>query len=254
MPDQSVTSPSDLPLSDFPGFSYFDPYYLPHLLTPLDPSALLAAQVDLNYIKYLSSFGSGSSAVPASDQSYPQLHNPCCVGMTQPSALTSSLVATSPPLFMDNSGPSSPAPTPATIDSGSSPKHSLASDAPGLSLFAESAQIASTSVSLESFSCAPKRSLPTEADSIDNISVDDPAARKRRQNTIAARKSRLRKMVRMEELERTVASLEKDKITLETRLAVLESEKSGAVQRADDAAERIRTLEAQLLEAYKSQR
>ncbi|KXN69263.1 hypothetical protein CONCODRAFT_26782, partial [Conidiobolus coronatus NRRL 28638] len=52
--------------------------------------------------------------------------------------------------------------------------------------------------------------------------VEDPAAKKRHQNTMAARRSRQRKVQKMEELEGQVNDLKKENIQLETKIAILE--------------------------------
>lgn len=80
----------------------------------------------------------------------------------------------------------------------------------------------------------------------------DDIALKRQKNTDAARRSRLKKLVKMEALEARVVELEADNTKLSTRIAVLESEKSGLESKDKSLEERIRTLEAQLAEAHKA--
>lgn len=257
MSNQTPPAPFELPATDLSGISYYDPYMLSPLLPPMDPNSMFASQVGLEYLKYFSSIMRTPPAT--SDPPCPPFDfNSYYMNLAHSQALCPSMIATSPPTVMEHSAcPSSPAPTPIMLDSDMSPKLSLKSDSVSdYPLIPIQGNTSPSSVALKSVPRATKHSLPEDnLDSIDNAPHDeDPAARKRRQNTIAARKSRLRKMVRMEELEGTVAELQKDKIQLETRLAVLESEKLGAQQRANDAAARIRLLEAQLLEAYKSQR
>ncbi|KAI8331937.1 hypothetical protein BC941DRAFT_437984 [Chlamydoabsidia padenii] len=81
---------------------------------------------------------------------------------------------------------------------------------------------------------------------------NDEIALKRQKNTDAARRSRLKKLVKMEALEARVVELETDNTKLSTRIAVLESEKSGLESKDKGLEDRIRTLEAQLAEAHKA--
>ncbi|RCH95713.1 hypothetical protein CU098_007088 [Rhizopus stolonifer] len=80
----------------------------------------------------------------------------------------------------------------------------------------------------------------------------DEAAQKRQKNTDAARRSRLKKIIKMESLEKQVAELESDNARLTTRVAVLESEKSALVSKDKGLEDRIRVLEAQLAEAHRA--
>lgn len=80
----------------------------------------------------------------------------------------------------------------------------------------------------------------------------DEAAIKRQKNTDAARRSRLRKVLKMEALEKRVAELEKINTTLLLRAAVLESEKSSFLAKESSFERRIKDLEAQLADAHKS--
>lgn len=80
----------------------------------------------------------------------------------------------------------------------------------------------------------------------------DEIALKRQKNTDAARRSRLKKLVKMEHLEERVAELEADNHRLNTRIAVLESEKAGLESKDISMEDRIRVLEAQLAEAHKA--
>jgi hypothetical protein len=81
---------------------------------------------------------------------------------------------------------------------------------------------------------------------------NDEVALKRQKNTDAARRSRLKKLVKMEALEDRVSELESDNNALTTRIAVLESEKSSLKAKDVSLEERIRVLEAQLSEAHKA--
>ncbi|KAL0144300.1 hypothetical protein V8B55DRAFT_1485395 [Mucor lusitanicus] len=80
----------------------------------------------------------------------------------------------------------------------------------------------------------------------------DEIALKRQKNTDAARRSRLKKLVKMEQLEQKVSDLEADNHHLTTRVAVLESEKIRFASKGCSLEERIRVLEAQLAEAHRA--
>ncbi|KAI7847862.1 hypothetical protein BDC45DRAFT_524887 [Circinella umbellata] len=80
----------------------------------------------------------------------------------------------------------------------------------------------------------------------------DDIALKRQRNTDAARRSRLKKLLKMESLENRVTELEGENTRLTTRVAVLESEKSGLESKDKEMQERIRVLEEQLAEAHKA--
>ncbi|KAI7897768.1 uncharacterized protein BX663DRAFT_527139 [Cokeromyces recurvatus] len=84
------------------------------------------------------------------------------------------------------------------------------------------------------------------------INETDEAALKRQKNTDAARRSRLKKLIKMENLEKQVSELEGDNARLTTRVAVLESEKGALIEKDKTLEERIRTLEAQLAEAHRA--
>ncbi|KAI8876284.1 hypothetical protein K501DRAFT_288964 [Backusella circina FSU 941] len=87
---------------------------------------------------------------------------------------------------------------------------------------------------------------------LDAVKDNDEATLKRQKNTDAARRSRLKKLVKMEALENRVSELESDNNALTTRIAVLESEKSSLKSKDISLEERIRVLEAQLAEAHKA--
>jgi hypothetical protein len=87
---------------------------------------------------------------------------------------------------------------------------------------------------------------------IENQQDNDEAAQKRQKNTDAARRSRLKKIVKMETLEKQVTELESDNSRLTTRVAVLESEKSALISKDVGLEDRIRVLEAQLAEAHRA--
>ncbi|KAJ3112440.1 hypothetical protein HDU96_004554 [Phlyctochytrium bullatum] len=80
----------------------------------------------------------------------------------------------------------------------------------------------------------------------------DDATLKRMKNTEAARRSRARKLARLESLEAEVVTLEKEKSALMVRLAVLENEQANFAQREADLNTRIGQLEQQLSESHKA--
>jgi hypothetical protein len=80
----------------------------------------------------------------------------------------------------------------------------------------------------------------------------DEAAVKRQKNTDAARRSRLKKVMRMESLEGRVADLERLNSQLLLRSAVLDSEKTGLEAKVVAYEQRIQSLEQQLAEAHKA--
>ncbi|CAI2185763.1 20568_t:CDS:1 [Funneliformis geosporum] len=79
--------------------------------------------------------------------------------------------------------------------------------------------------------------------------VDD-LAMKRAKNTDAARRSRLRKVMKMESLEKQVAEFKIENNELQTRIAVLESEKKGLEDKNAEKDARVKMLEQQLAEAH----
>ncbi|KAJ3116464.1 hypothetical protein HK098_006584 [Nowakowskiella sp. JEL0407] len=99
-----------------------------------------------------------------------------------------------------------------------------------------------------------KRAISEEQSEDEEHSEDlkDPEALKRKKNTEAARRSRARKMQRLDSLEHQVNDLVAEKSTLVLRLAVLENEKVGWNQREMEMGARIRMLEAQLAESHRA--
>ncbi|KAJ3412207.1 hypothetical protein HDV05_001117 [Chytridiales sp. JEL 0842] len=81
---------------------------------------------------------------------------------------------------------------------------------------------------------------------------DDDTVYKRMKNTEAARRSRARKVARMESLEADVNRLEGEKANLLVRLAVVESENSSLMQREVELNKRIHDLEHQLAESHRA--
>ncbi|RKP10866.1 hypothetical protein THASP1DRAFT_27351 [Thamnocephalis sphaerospora] len=96
-------------------------------------------------------------------------------------------------------------------------------------------------------STAPSPATPM----VDTMPGMDPAALKRMKNTDAARRSRLRKVLKMESLERQVREVMTDNSELRTRLAVLENEKSTWIAKENEMREQIRALERRLDDAHR---
>ncbi|CEP18093.1 hypothetical protein [Parasitella parasitica] len=107
------------------------------------------------------------------------------------------------------------------------------------------------SASTPAFSAAPSPSR-TRKRAADNVDPADDAAVKRQKNTDAARRSRLRKVQKMETLETRVSELEKINAGLLMRVAVLDSEKTNLKAKESSYEDRIKVLEAQLAEAHKA--
>ncbi|CAO3636991.1 unnamed protein product [Cunninghamella echinulata] len=96
-----------------------------------------------------------------------------------------------------------------------------------------------------------KRSHSSSNDDNTTMSADE-AAIKRQKNTDAARRSRLKKVMKMESLEKRVNELERMNAQLLLRVAVLDSEKSHLQTKEATHEARIKTLENQLAEAHKA--
>ncbi|KAI9335229.1 hypothetical protein BD770DRAFT_402195 [Pilaira anomala] len=94
--------------------------------------------------------------------------------------------------------------------------------------------------------------IPTVKRKIETQKDTDEISQKRQKNTDAARRSRLKKIVKMETLEKQVSNLEADNSRLTTRVAVLESEKDALITKDRGLEDRIRVLEAQLAEAHRA--
>lgn len=71
---------------------------------------------------------------------------------------------------------------------------------------------------------------------------------RRAKNTDAARRSRLKKVVRLECLETKVSGLESTNQTLSTKVAVLETERNSHLVKEAEQMARIAQLEAKLIE------
>jgi len=87
-------------------------------------------------------------------------------------------------------------------------------------------------------------------DEKDPEALAEELAIKRAKNTDAARRSRLRKVLKMESLEREVSELSTAKNDLEKRIAVLESENKNLLEKNAEKDARVRRLEQQLNEAH----
>ncbi|KAI8971120.1 hypothetical protein BDB01DRAFT_812413 [Pilobolus umbonatus] len=94
-----------------------------------------------------------------------------------------------------------------------------------------------------------KRKNSVDYDS--HISSDDYLVAKRQRNTDAARRSRLKKTLKMESLERRVEQLKSKNNHLRVKIAVLETERSGITESEKRNRYRVLELEAQLAEAHK---
>ncbi|KAG0195813.1 hypothetical protein BGX31_005815, partial [Mortierella sp. GBA43] len=73
---------------------------------------------------------------------------------------------------------------------------------------------------------------------------------KRAKNTDAVRRSRMKKLLRLESLENKVSDLESTNNRLTMKVAILETEKNGHLVREAEQAARIAQLEAKLAEAH----
>ncbi|KAF9582992.1 hypothetical protein BGW38_010467 [Lunasporangiospora selenospora] len=79
---------------------------------------------------------------------------------------------------------------------------------------------------------------------------DSELLARRAKNTDAARRSRLKKMMKLDTLEAKVKELEGTNHRLNMRIAVLETEKTGYVIREAEQGARIAQLEAKIVEAH----
>ncbi|KAI8971096.1 hypothetical protein BDB01DRAFT_839707 [Pilobolus umbonatus] len=112
----------------------------------------------------------------------------------------------------------------------------------------ETVSPAVTSASTPIFSTATRTNTKKRAAE----DVGDEIALKRQKNTDAARRSRLRKVQKMETLEVRVSELEKMNGNLLMRIAVLDSEKLNLKVKESSYENRIKLLEQQLTEAHKA--
>ncbi|KAG0042924.1 hypothetical protein BGZ83_012024 [Gryganskiella cystojenkinii] len=79
---------------------------------------------------------------------------------------------------------------------------------------------------------------------------EEEVVAKRAKNTDAARRSRLKKLIRLEGLELKISDLETTNSSLNMKIAILETEKTGFMTKEIEQAARIAQLEAQLAEAH----
>jgi hypothetical protein len=200
--------------------------------------------------------------------SSPEIATPLDVFLTSPHAKSDALMFSqhtgiASPLFDDLTGHTSPAmsamPTPQVKMETFSPDV-----APAVDMFADLQQqaiLSALGTQVEQSVDVPKTPTPQpqpktitkkRAASVVAEGELDEAAIKRQKNTDAARRSRLKKVMRMESLETRVAELERLNSQLLLRSAVLDSEKTGLEAKAIAAEQRIHSLEQQLIEAHKA--
>lgn len=98
-------------------------------------------------------------------------------------------------------------------------------------------------------SCMRNKRSSSSTSSLDS---KDEIALKRQRNTDAARRSRLRKVQKMEGLERRVKELQTLNEQLQLKVAVLESERDAAKRKQDKYEKRVHELETQLAEAHEA--
>lgn len=200
--------------------------------------------------------------------SSPEIATPLDVFLTSPTAKSDVLMYSqhngfASPLFDDLSGQPSPATT--VMSAMATPQvklenYSPESD-PAMDMFADLQQQAIlSSLGSQLHQPLPPKATPAaqpkptkkRAASVATEGDNDEAAVKRQKNTDAARRSRLKKVMRMESLENRVAELERMNSQLLLRSAVLDSEKAGLEAKAHAAEQRIHSLEQQLIEAHKA--
>ncbi|KAF9907743.1 hypothetical protein EC991_010613 [Linnemannia zychae] len=102
---------------------------------------------------------------------------------------------------------------------------------------------------------APAPAAPKPKSKKRRLTPEEEAAEivaKRAKNTDAARRSRMKKLIKLEGLEAKVFDLESANSDLNMRIAILETEKSGFLAKEAEQAARIAQLEAQLAEAHAS--
>ncbi|CAO3691078.1 unnamed protein product [Rhizopus stolonifer] len=99
---------------------------------------------------------------------------------------------------------------------------------------------------------APRPTTSSMTSVIPKIHQRDEKLIKRQRNTDAARKSRLKKSLKMQMLEERVNELKSENHNLSIRIAVLESQKSHLESKDHSLEERIRALENKLTEAHQA--
>lgn len=100
---------------------------------------------------------------------------------------------------------------------------------------------------------APAPAAPKPKSKKRRLTPEEEAAEivaKRAKNTDAARRSRMKKLIKLEGLEAKAFDLESANSDLNMRIAILETEKSGFLAKEAEQAARIAQLEAQLAEAH----
>ncbi|KAG0298889.1 hypothetical protein BGZ96_004196 [Linnemannia gamsii] len=100
---------------------------------------------------------------------------------------------------------------------------------------------------------APAPAAPKPKSKKRRLTPEEEAAEvvaKRAKNTDAARRSRMKKLIKLEGLEAKAYDLESANSDLNMRIAILETEKSGFLAKEAEQAARIAQLEAQLAEAH----
>ena len=139
-------------------------------------------------------------------------------------------------------------PTSSVIQPASGPSSTPSAITPITSPSISSLTTKATTTTSKGTSTKRKRDTSNETP----LSPQDEAAIKRQKNTDAARRSRLKKVHKMETLEKRVSDLEKVNSNLILRVAVLDSEKAGLKSKESSYEERIKMLECQLAQAHKA--
>ncbi|KAF9917343.1 hypothetical protein BX616_001286 [Lobosporangium transversale] len=121
-----------------------------------------------------------------------------------------------------------------------------------LSSSQSSTATAATAMTMATATSTAKIKAKTTAKRPCSIDEEEPEEilAKRAKNTDAARRSRLKKLIKLEGLEAKVAELETIKRCLNTRVAVLETEKNGFLIKQAEQNARIAQLEAKIMEAH----
>ncbi|KAF9111785.1 hypothetical protein BGX27_004441 [Mortierella sp. AM989] len=101
-----------------------------------------------------------------------------------------------------------------------------------------------------SISSSPKIKNTTKRSYTPEAEESEEMLAKRAKNTDAARRSRLKKMAKLEGLESKMTDLEVTNHRLNTRVAVLETEKNGFLIKEAEQNARIAQLEAKIMEAH----
>ncbi|CAO3597335.1 unnamed protein product [Absidia cylindrospora] len=159
-----------------------------------------------------------------------------------------------PPLLPLHLSPSSPISSATTTSSSLPSLSSLTPDSINPLHISNTARVPSinnTKASSTSTTTTTKRHREMN-DTPGAVDVLDPLVLKRLKNTDAARRSRQRKLMKMEGLQSRVAELEKHNGKLQSQVAMAENERDAAKIKESRRRERVATLEAQLAEAHQS--